>query len=1263
MEFTLSDSFIEKYKRRRPPFGFNGLGELVYMRCVERSTPVLCKDLKWREAGDLEIGQEILTFDEKKEPGNHRRYWKHATITDNSIEKDTLYEIKLSNGDILKANKNHPWLAYKNDYLQWVTTEELVPGERGVKKSLPLITKPVRKKETYEAGFISAAFDGEGSLDRSTLIFIQKDNAMMKKVEKYLAMDGFKTNKFEKEPGKQPSSFKSNESVYGLRVLGGTSETLRFMQLYRPPRLLEKFIENLPSQIMRNYSGNRVEVESVKEIGIGEIAMLSTSAATHITAGYPSHNTYSRIKEDGKNERWWETVRRVVEGTYSMQKRWIDHHQLGWNPWQAQRSAQEMYDRIWSMKFLPPGRGLWAMGSPITENKGIYAALNNCGYVTTEDIKHELSKPFTFLMDASMLGVGVGFDTKGAGTMEVKGINKDKESELYIIPDTREGWVESVKLLIDAYLTFSAPVHFDYTNIRPAGEPIKGFGGIASGPEPLVELHINIEKVLDNNTGKPITTRTIVDIQNYIGKCVVAGNVRRTAEIVFGDPKSEEYLDLKNYKKNPDREMFGWTSNNSVFAELGMDYSDVCTRVVDNGEPGFAWLENMQGYSRMKNGMDHKDHRASGGNPSLRAGTKVYTTKGIMDIESLEDKTFQVRNLNGQISDAKCWLSSKKAPLYEIKLKGGHTYYSTPEHKWPIYTPQGYIKAETTELRAGHLLPILKNDNIGLENGLGNYDDGFFIGWLLGDGGIHIRKDNNRRQLNLIVSEKDDENLISVKLLSTLNSLKQQPSKWCVRKGNKELSCSSSEVFSYLDSFGVTDKTQLPRYIWSKWSEEAIKGFIDAMISSDGTVYSNYKSSRIRFDNKNENFVREFSELLGFYGIKNSIFTRERKLNGKCFKSTTLSINDRTSIDHFKSLFNLSVFHKQNELDKITPMTARKLHNNVYEIESVLKTDIEEPVWDISVFDDTHCFNLAHVVTGNCLEQTLESMELCCLVESFPNNHENVDDYLKTLKYAYLYAKTVTLGKTHWPETNRVLLRNRRIGTSVSGIAQFVNTNGIHVFRDWLEKGYDAIQEYDKKYSDWLAVPRSIKTTSVKPSGSVSLLAGATPGLHFPESRFYIRRMRLSKHSELLPRLEEAGYTIEPAFGSEDSTVVVEVPVDVGEGIRTVSEVSMWEQLSIAAFMQKYWADNQVSCTVTFDPEKEGDQIQYALNYFQYQLKGISFLPKVELGAYKQMPYESIDKNTYDKMVSKLKYLSFANVKGEEAEVERFCTTDKCEIV
>jgi len=253
--------------------------------------------------------------------------------------------------------------------------------------------------------------------------------------------------------------------------------------------------------------------------------------------------TYSRLKNDGTNEQWWETVARVVNGTYNMQKKWIIGNRLEWNEWKAQSSAQEMFDRMFHMKFLPPGRGLWAMGTLITEEKGLYAALNNCSFISTKDIKRDLSKPFIFLMDMSMLGVGVGFDMKGAGQLVVKGVNKEKEVQTYVIPDTREGWVESVRLLIDSYFIGSCEHSFDYSEIREAGLPIKGFGGICAGHKPLEELHKNIRNVLGKIIGKEITVRAIVDIFNYIGKAVVAGNIRRCLPLFY------EVLTEKGFKK------------------------------------------------------------------------------------------------------------------------------------------------------------------------------------------------------------------------------------------------------------------------------------------------------------------------------------------------------------------------------------------------------------------------------------------------------------------------------------------------------------------------------------------------------------------------------------------------------------------------------------------------------------------------------------------------------------------------------------------
>ena len=116
--------------------------------------------------------------------------------------------------------------------------------------------------------------------------------------------------------------------------------------------------------------------------------------------------TYSRVKEDGTNEKWHETIERVINGVYTMQKTHIISYNLGWNEDKAQNSAQEMYDRMFKMKFLPSGRSLWVMGTSITYEKELYAALNACSFVSTKDISYEHSKPFEYMMDLSMLGVG-----------------------------------------------------------------------------------------------------------------------------------------------------------------------------------------------------------------------------------------------------------------------------------------------------------------------------------------------------------------------------------------------------------------------------------------------------------------------------------------------------------------------------------------------------------------------------------------------------------------------------------------------------------------------------------------------------------------------------------------------------------------------------------------------------------------------------------------------------------------------------------------
>jgi hypothetical protein len=636
------------------------------------------------------------------------------------------------------------------------------------------------------------------------------------------------------------------------------------------------------------------------------------------------YRTYSRLKEDGTNEQWFETVRRVVEGCYSLQKEYILQNELGWNDTKAQRSAQEMYERMFKMKFLPPGRMLWALGTPIIHERNIGQALFNCAFVSTENIGKSLQeavKPYTFMMDMSMVGVGVGFDVEGAG--KVKVAKPYGNPQTFVIPDSREGWVESLEKLLSSYFSqqftseTAVPVQFDYSLVRPMGAPIKGFGGISSGYKPLEKMHEQIRRVLNELDGKTITVTCIADIMNLIGQCVVAGNVRRTAQIALGNAENEEFRKLKDYRWNSElgqyegemahRAEYGWASNNSLVVGDDTEFGELAHQTAINGEPGYIFLENIRAYSRMCDEPDYKD----------------------------------------------------------IKVKG----------------------------------------------------------------------------------------------------------------------------------------------------------------------------------------------------------------------------------------------------------------------------------------------------TNPCGEQSLESYELCCLVETFPSRAESKEDYLRTLKFAYLIGKTATLVTTSWHETNRVQKRNRRIGTSVSGVTNFLSNNTLNVLKTWLEDGYNEIQRWDEIYSSWLCVPRSIKTTSVKPSGTVSLLAGVNAGCHFPEYEYYIRRIRIAKNSHLLPQILEAGFHIEDDV-VDSSSAVVSFPVH-NEG-KTLKQVSIWEQANLAMFLQRFWSDNQVSCTITFKPE-EASQIQTILEYGKYTFKSISFLPTLEKGVYAQMPYEAITKEEYEEMYAKIKRINFFEL-SEDSVAERFCSTDVCQV-
>jgi hypothetical protein len=285
-------------------------------------------------------------------------------------------------------------------------------------------------------------------------------------------------------------------------------------------------------------------------------------------------------------------------------------------------------------------------------------------------------------------------------------------------------------------------------------------------------------------------------------------------------------------------------------------------------------------------------------------------------------------------------------------------------------------------------------------------------------------------------------------------------------------------------------------------------------------------------------------------------------------------------------------------------------------------------------------------------------------VETYLNRHKNKEDFLRTLKFAYLYAKTVTLLPTHWEETNAIMQRNRRIGTSVSGMANFADNKGFPVLREWLDEGYKLVKSYDSTYSEWLGVRESIKMTTVKPSGTVSILAGESPGVHWASGgKFFNRAIRFANSDPMLPLFKMAQYRVEPASESPETTSVVFFPIKT-EAKRAEKEVSIYEKMDLAATAQFYWSDNSVSVTVTFDPEKESKEIGTALRMFEGRMKTVSFLPMGN-AVYPQMPYTQITEQEYEDATMKLFPIDLEGVyagMASDAIGEAYCTTDACEV-
>jgi len=293
-----------------------------------------------------------------------------------------------------------------------------------------------------------------------------------------------------------------------------------------------------------------------------------------------------------------------------------------------------------------------------------------------------------------------------------------------------------------------------------------------------------------------------------------------------------------------------------------------------------------------------------------------------------------------------------------------------------------------------------------------------------------------------------------------------------------------------------------------------------------------------------------------------------------------------------------------------------------------------------------------------CAEQSLADKETCCLAEIFLPNITSYEEFIDVATLLYRINKHSLALPCHLKETEAIVHANMRMGIGVTGVLQATEEQ-----KSWLRRAYEELRAFDKEYSAEHNFPESVKLTTVKPSGTLSLLPGVTPGCHPAYARFMIRRIRISSNHPLVQVCRDHGYHVEYQQnfdGSEDhSTVVVSFPFRHPDHAVLAKDMTAIDQLETIKWLQENWSDNSVSCTVYYRKEELPEIRKYLKKYYKNSHKSLSFLLHSEHG-FKQAPLEEITEEQYNELVANTRLITAV----DEANIglEDDCATGACPV-
>jgi ribonucleotide reductase class II len=943
--------------------------------------------------------------------------------------------------------------------------------------------------------------------------------------------------------------------------------------------------------------------------------------------------TYARWLDNQKRrENWEETVERYVE--------FIETERGGSIPSKVIKKTKQY---MLKLEVMPSMRMAWTAGEAAKrDNTCIY----NCAFSAVDSIQ-----AFSECLFILMCGTGFGF------SVENKYINKlPKVKQLsslgagtYQIPDSKEGWADSVKMLLEN-LYNGKDIQFDYSKLRKKGSNLKTMGGKSSGSGPLIALHHFIREVFSKAQGRKLTSLECHDIMNQIAEIVVCGGVRRSSQISLSDLDD---LEMRNCKTGNFPLRRYMANNSAVYTKkpTAVEFLNEWAALANSGT-GERGIFNL--YAAQANAPERrKSELIQGVNPCFSGDMYLKTTEGFEKFKDLSGKAIKIINKNNEIVEGNVWQTGIKKVI-EIKNTLGEKIKCTPDH---IFQLNNGESCQAIDLKNKRLMPFfILNNEINLFTKLG---------FIQGDGNLTRLNSKDHKGLEVNIG-KDD---IDIAKIFNIEYNKNKRS-YYINEFNDI--CREKQFEAR-----ALPERKLPR-TYIQWDQEQKSSFLKGLYSANGSII---KNKRIAFKTICKELAYQLKQSLWEdFNIDSYITTNKAKKvkfdNGtyECKESYDLNISKYYDIIKFAECIS---FVHEYKIKKLSELIINKspMINKVTELN-------KEMVYDFTLFDNIHWGIISDSPYGNgyiahnCGEISLRDKEFCNLTEVVVKADDDLDDLMKKVECA-VWIGVIQSTFTKFTYLRRKWKKNceeeRLIGVSLTG--QMDNPK-LMTPDNLLALKKKAIK-ISKKAAKIMGINEPVATTTGKPSGTVSQLCNCASGCHPRYAPYYIRRYRISATDSLFKLLKDSNFPMCPEVGqgkediknwSEDkvNTWVVEFPIKSPKGSITRHNISAIQQLEHYKVIQENWCEHNQSITVYVKDEEWFEVGNWVYKNWDI-VNGVSFLP-YDGGKYKLAPYEEISKEKYQELIKLLPEIDYSKLSKYEVEDNTegaksyACVGDRCEL-